>query len=163
MAGQEKKVAGSDEQQLAKLGQGYYWQDLKVGQKFRTYRRTITETDLVNFINVTGMLEAIFIDANYEGAAIPGRLVPAALTYSLIEGFVLQSMIQGTGLAMLEMAQKIHGPVKVGDSIWAVVEVTELRPTSKNNRAIIASQTEIFNQNNELVLSYTCKRMLAGR
>ncbi len=163
MAGQEKKVAGSDEQQLAKLGQGYYWQDLKVGQKFRTYRRTITETDLVSFINVTGMLEAIFIDANYEGAAIPGRLVPAALTYSLIEGFVLQSMIQGTGLAMLEMAQKIHGPVKVGDSIWAVVEVTELRPTSKNNRAIIASQTEIFNQDNELVLSYTCKRMLAGR
>ncbi len=163
MAGQEKKVAGSDEQQLAKLGQGYYWQDLKVGQKFRTYRRTITETDLVSFINVTGMLEAIFIDANYEGAAIPGRLVPAALTYSLIEGFVLQSMIQGTGLAMLEMAQKIHGPVKVGDSIWAVVEVTELRPTSKNNRAIIASQTEIFNQNNELVLSYTCRRMLAGR
>lgn len=163
MAGQDKKVAGSDEQKLAKLGQGYYWQDLKVGQKFRTYRRTITETDLVGFINVTGMLEAIFIDANYEGAAIPGRLVPAALTYSLIEGFVLQSMIQGTGLAMLEMAQKIHGPVKVGDSVWAVVEVTELRPTSKNNRAIIGSHTEIFNQNNELVLSYTCKRMLAGR
>ena len=34
-------------------------------------------------------------------------IVPAALTYSLIEGFVLQSMIQGTGLAMLEMAQSM--------------------------------------------------------
>ncbi len=163
MAGPEKKLAQSGERDLAKLGQGFYWQEIKVGQRFRTYRRTITETDLVNFIGVTGMLEAIFIDANYEGAAIPGRLVPAALTYSLIEGFVLQSMIQGTGLAMLEMAQKIHGPVRVNDSIWAVIEVTEIRPTSKNNRAIVGSHTDIFNQNDELVLSYTCKRMLAGK
>ena len=163
MAGPEKKLAQSAERDLAKLGQGFYWQEIKVGQRFRTYRRTITEADLVNFIGVTGMLEAIFIDANYEGAAIPGRLVPAALTYSLIEGFVLQSMIQGTGLAMLEMAQKIHGPVRVNDSIWAVIEVTEIRPTSKNNRAIVGSHTDIFNQNDELVLSYTCKRMLAGK
>ena len=160
---EEKKVAGEDSKNLTKLGQGFYWQDLKVGQRFRTFRRTVTESDLVNFIGVTGMLEAIFIDAKYEKAAIAGRLVPAALTYSLIEGFVLQSMIQGTGLAMLEMAQKIHGPVFANDSIWAVIEVTELRPTSKNNRAIIGSHTEIYNQRDELVLSYTCKRMLAGR
>lgn len=159
----EQKIAQADAKALPKLGRGFYWQDIKVGQRFRTYRRTITESDLVSFISVTGMLEAIFLEANYEGAAIPGRLVPAALTYSLVEGFVLQTMIQGTGLAMLESAQKIHGPVRVNDTIWAVVEVTEIRPTSKNNRAVIASYTEIFNQDDELVLSYTCKRMLAGR
>ncbi len=50
----------------AMLGQGYYWQDLKVGQRFHTFRRTVTETDIVNFISVTGMLETIFIDATYE-------------------------------------------------------------------------------------------------
>lgn len=163
MAREEKAVANAEAKSLPKLGQGFYWQDIRVGQRFRTYRRTLTESDLVNFIAVTGMLEAIFIDANYEGAAIPGRLVPAALTYSIIEGFILQSMIQGTGLAMLEMAQKIHGPVRVNDSVWAMVEVTEIRPTSRNNRAIVGSQTQVFNQNDELVLSYSCKRMLAGR
>ena len=72
--------------ELSTLGQGFYWQDLKVGQKFRTYRRTITETDLVNFISVTGMLEAIFIDAEYSGAAgaIKGQW-NGALTGSMIE------------------------------------------------------------------------------
>ena len=48
---------------IQQLGQGFYWQDLVVGQQFRTHRRTITEADLVGFIGVTGMLEKIFIDA----------------------------------------------------------------------------------------------------
>lgn len=145
------------------LGHGFYWQDITVGQKFRTFRRTVTETDLVNFINTTGMLEAIFIEEGYELGAIKGRPVPAALTYSLIEGFILQSMIQGTGLAMLELHKKILGPVVVGDTIGAEIEITALRPTSKNNRAIVTSRIDVHNQRNEMVLTYTATRMLAGR
>jgi acyl dehydratase len=147
---------------LPTLGHGYYWQDLRVGQRFQTFRRTVTETDLVNFISATGMLEAIFIDAHYEHAAISGRPVPAALTYALIEGFILQTMIQGTGLAMLELAQKIHSPVRVGDTIGATVEVTGIRPTSKGGRAVVTSQIEVINQRNEIVMTYTATRLLAG-
>lgn len=145
------------------LGHGFYWQDISVGQKFRTFRRTVTETDLINFINTTGMLEAIFIEEGYELGAIKGRPVPAALTYSLIEGFILQSMIQGTGLAMLELHKKILGPVVVGDTVGAEIEITALRPTSKNNRAIVTSRIDVYNQRNEMVLTYTATRMLAGR
>jgi len=98
---------------IPRMGQGMVWQDLHVGQRWRTFRRTITEADLVNFINATGMLEAIFIEDGYAGAAMRGRAVPGALTYTFIEGFILQSMIQGTGLAMLELHQKILAPVCV--------------------------------------------------
>ena len=149
--------------QPQRLGQGYYWQDIEVGQVFETFRRTVTETDLVNFISTTGMLEAIFIEAGYEGGAIQGRPVPAALTYALIEGFILQTMIQGTGLAMLELTQKIHGPVVGGDTIRATVTVTGIRPTSKSGRAVVDSSIEVFNQRNELVMTYTARRLLAGR
>lgn len=148
---------------LPRLGQGALWQDLSVGQKFRTFRRTLTETDLVNFIAVTGMLEAIFIDADYEGGAMKGRPVPGALTYTLIEGFILQSLIQGTGLAMLELQQTIHAPVVVGDTIWATVEVTGIKPTSKSGRAVVDSVIEVFNQAGVKVMTYTARRLLAGR
>jgi acyl dehydratase len=148
---------------LPLLGQGFHFQDLQVGQRFRTYRRTVTETDLVNFISVTGMLEMIFIDGEGAASAIGGRPVPGALTYTLIEGFLLQTMIQGTGLAMLQMTQKIHAPVRVNDTIHATVEVTGIRPTSKGNRAIVDSTIEVFNQRDELVMTYTARRMLAGR
>ena len=56
-----------------RMGRGFVWQELHVGQRLRTFRRTITEADLVNFINATGMLEAIFLDATFEGAAMRGR------------------------------------------------------------------------------------------
>lgn len=148
---------------LPRLGQGFFWQDLAVGQAFRTFRRTVTETDLVNFISCTGMLEAIFIEEGYEGGAIRGRPVPGALTYTLIEGFILQTMIQGTGLAMLELAQKIHGPVLVGDTIEATVTVTGIRPTSSRNRAVVTSDIEVFNQRGERVMTYAATRLLAGR
>lgn len=151
------------QQALPRLGQGFYWQDLQEGQAFRTFRRTVTETDLVNFIGVTGMVEAIFIEQGYEGGAIVGRPVPGALTYSLIEGFILQTMIQGTGLAMLELTQKIHGPVVVGDTIWATVTVTGIRPTSRSGRAVVDSTIEVFNQRDERVMTYTARRLLAGR
>lgn len=145
------------------LGQGFFWQDLTVGQVFRTFRRTLTETDLVNFISCTGMLEAIFIEEGYEGGAIQGRPVPGALTYTLIEGFILQTMIQGTGLAMLELVQKILRPVVVGDTIHAEVEVTVVKPTSTRNRAVVTSDIRVFNQRDELVMTYTATRLLAGR
>jgi len=148
---------------LPVLGQGFFWQDLQAGRRFQTLRRTITETDLVNFISVTGMLEAIFIDANYPHGAMKGRPVPAALTYSIIEGFILQTMIQNTGLAMLEMTQKVHGPVQVNDTIYATVEVTSVRPTSKSGRAVVTSNVEVLNQRDEKVLTYTATRLLAGR
>lgn len=148
---------------VARLGQGFVWQDLHVGQRLRTFRRTITESDLIQFIGVTGMLEAIFIEDGYDGAAMPGRPVPGALTYTLIEGFILQTMIQGTGLAMLELHQKILAPVQVGDSIEAMVEVTQIRPTSRNGRAVVTSRIDVFNQKGVLVMTYTATRLLAGR
>lgn len=145
------------------LGRGFYWQELQAGQRFRTFRRTVTETDLVNFISATGMLEAIFIDADFEHGAMSGRPVPGALTSGLIEGLLFQTMVQGTGLAMLEFSMKAHAPVLVNDTIYGVVEVEEVRPTSKHNRAVVTSRVEVLNQRDELVLSYTVKRMLAGR
>ena len=122
----------------------------------------MTEADLIGFIGVTGMVEVMFIDAAPLQGGIAGRPVPAALTYTLIEGFVLQTMIQGTGLAMLELTQKIHAPVRVGDTIQAVIEVTGVRPTSTGGRAIVDSTIQIFNHHEEKVMTYTAKRMLAG-
>lgn len=153
----------SDDLELPQLGRGYVWQDLVVGQRFRTFRRTVTETDLVNFIGVTGMLEAIFIDASYNEGAISGRPVPAALTYCLVEGFILQTMIQGTGLALLELTQRVHAPVQVGDTIGATVQVTAIKPTSRHGRAVVTSQIEVFKNEGEHVMTYVAVRLLAGR
>ena len=52
------------------LGLGFTWEQLSAGQRFRTLNRTITETDLVMFTGVTGMLETIFIDRTNKRDAV---------------------------------------------------------------------------------------------
>ncbi|MBK1779758.1 MaoC family dehydratase N-terminal domain-containing protein [Advenella sp. WQ 585] len=150
-------------QEAKLLGEGFYWQDLEVGQKFKTFKRTITETDIVNFISATGMLETIFIDKTFNAGAIQGRPVPGALTYSIIEGLLMQTMVQGTGLALLEVHKKMLAPVVAGDTVWAEVEVTQVRPTSKLNRAVVSTRVDIKNQDDVMVITYDVTRMLSGR
>jgi 3-hydroxybutyryl-CoA dehydratase len=147
------------------LGLGFTFEQLAPGQRFRTLNRTITETDLVLFTGATGMLETIFIDRTFgaEKGAIQGQFVPAALTYSLIEGLICQSMIQGTGLAMLELKQRVLAPVRVGDTIHGEVEVVSVRPTAKGNRGIVVCRIDVKNQADEAVMTYEATRMLAGR
>jgi hypothetical protein len=144
------------------LGAGYTWQELSVGQRFRTFRRTITETDIINFVSVTGMLETIFIDQTFSHGAMKGRPAPGGLTYGLIEGLLMQGMVQGTGLALLEVHKKMLHPVVAGDTVWAEVEVTEIKPTSKHNRAVVTSRIDVKNQDGVDVMTYTATRMLAG-
>jgi len=147
------------------LGLGFTWEELAAGQRFRTLNRTITETDLVMFTGVTGMLEAIFTDHTFgaEKGAIKGQFVPAALTYTLIEGLLCQSMIQGTGLAMLELKLQVLAPVRVGDTVHGEIEITSVRPTSKGNRGIVVSRVDVKNQHGGMVMTYDTVRMMAGR
>lgn len=145
------------------LGQGPFWQALEVGQRFRTFQRTVTEADVVNFIGATGQTEVIFVDAHYPGAIKGGRPAPSALTYSLIEGILMQTLLQNVGLALLELHQVIKAPVLVNDSVHAVVEITEIKPTSKSARAVVTQQVTVLNQNGVVVMEYSVKRLLAGR
>nr|MBF0683996.1 acyl dehydratase [Pseudomonas sp.] len=143
------------------LGHGYYWQDLEPEQEFITFGRTITETDLMNFVTVTGMTEVIFTDITHKGA-MEGRVVPGALTYTLIEGLLVQGMIQATGMALLEIQKKILAPVRVGDTVHGHVRISEIRPTSKHGRAVVASTVSVINQHDTTVMTYDVKRLLAG-
>jgi acyl dehydratase len=150
---------------LRTVGIGFYWNDLKVGDRFKTLNRTITESDIVNFIGVTGMVETLFTDLSFssEHGAIKGRVVPAACVYTMIEGLLCQATMQTTGLALLEIEKKILKPVFAGDTVHAEVEVTAVRPTSKGNRGIVTTTNNIITQAGTLAITYRAVRMMAGR
>ncbi len=147
------------------LGKGFYWQDMPVGKSWRTYGRTITEPDLVNFISCTGMLELLFTNEVYRQteSAIKGRLVPGALVFSMAEGLVIGATIQGTGMAFLGMDLEIKGPTFVGDTISVLIEVTESRAASKGNRGLVRTRNTVLNQKGEAVMICSPLRMMKGR
>jgi len=149
---------------LKTIGVGLYWDQLSEGDRFKTLNRTITEPDIVNFIGVTGMVETLFTDLSFteDHGVMKGRVVPAACTYTMIEGLLCQSTMQTTGLALLEVEKKVLKPVFAGDTVHAEVTVTGVRPTSKGNRGIVTTQNDIKNQHGDTVITYRAVRMMAG-
>ena len=134
------------------VGLGLYWNELELGQQFRTIGRTITEPDIVNFIGCTGMLEVLFTDMEYLKAHGPmqGRVAPAALVYSFAEGLLVQATMQQTGLAFLNMELDVKSPTFAGDTIHVECEVVELKATSKG-RGKVRTFNRIVKQDGEVV------------
>lgn len=144
------------------VGIGKYFEDLPLGLKFRTIGRTVTESDIINVINATGMLEVLFTNTEYlkHESVIKGRLVPAILVLGFAEGQLMQTVLQKTGLAFLDMEMKVHGPTFAGDTIHVEVEVIEARATSKPDRGLVRTRNSVFTQAGTKVLEYTPLRMV---
>ena len=135
------------------VGRGYCYEDLKVGFRFRTHRRTIREADLVAFMTLTGLTEELFSVKQSR------QLVPGALVYSLAEGLLLPSM-QDTGVAFLGATLDVKGPSYVDDTIHVEGEVLEARLTSKGDRGLVRFRNRVVNQGGETVLEYNPLRLL---
>src|SRR5947208_16938376 len=72
------------------VGLGLYFEDLPVGRRFRTIGRTVTEADITNFVNCTGMFEVLFTNTEFlaHESDIKGRPAPGALVYCFAEGLL---------------------------------------------------------------------------
>lgn len=148
------------------VGLGAYFEDLPVGRKFRTIGRTITEPDLINYINCTGMVEVLFTNAEFRAneSDIKDRLVPAMLVHGIAEGLLIQSTMQYTGFAFLGMELNIERPTFVGDTVHVEVEVIEARLSkSREHRGLVRTRNVIRNQAGQTLLTYTPLRMIKCR
>lgn len=149
---------------MKQLGHGFYWQDLVVGDRFRTFGRTITETDIITFVNCVGLHEPLFIDAEYRRtqSAMQGFAAPGSLVFSIAEGLTLAGTGHGTGLAFLQTTIDVKAPVMAGDTIHVELEVIESRATSKG-RGLVRTANSVKNQRGEIVMTYNPLRLMKGR
>ena len=148
------------------VGLGIHFDDLPLGRKFQTVGRTITETDIVLFINTIGMTEVLF--TNYEFIAnespTKARVAPGSLVFGIAEGLLTQSTMQGVGLAFLNMTLDIKGPTIAGDTIHVECEVIESRASkSRPGCGLVRTRNRVVKQDGSVVMEYTPLRLVKGR
>ena len=148
---------------LERLSRGLFFEDLGLGTRWHTAGRTLTETDLVAFVNLTWFTEDLFTNQHDRaGNAIPGRPVPASMVLTVAEGLVLPSM-ERTGLAFLNMDMDVKRPTFVGDTIQVRCEVIEARETSDGDRGLVRTSNTVVNAAGETVLVYRPLRLMRRR
>ncbi len=133
---------------------GKTFDEFDVGDEFTTASRTITESDVVTFAGISGDFNPIHMDKEFaEGTPLKGRVAHGILIASIATGLGNQlAIFEGTTIAVLSMTINYKAPVKFGDTVHLQLKVTEKKETSKPGRGIVAFQTNVFNQRDELVI-----------
>ena len=147
------------------MGMGLHWDDVTIGQRFRTLGRTVTEADITLFVGVTGMVEEMFTNLEYIQAEskIGARPVPGSLVFCICEGLLMQSTMQRTGMAFLGCDLRILKPTVAGDTLHVQAQVVEARATSKPGRGLLRTFNRVVNQRGEVVATYNPLRMVKSR
>jgi len=137
-------------------GFGKGFEGYRVGARWRTAGRTITEADLVGFIRITGMGGPSFTNHEYrkKHGANPRPFVPAALVYAFIEG-ICQREMAGASLAFLGARFEVTGPCFVGDTVHGEIAVIEHHPTGEGERRLIRTRNAVVTGDGRSVLVYS--------
>ena len=145
------------------IGEGLNFEQHQVGATYRTLARTVSETDIVNFVTLCGFTEALFMDMEYVArhSVYKRRAAPGAMTFAFSEGLVIQTgLIHGTGMAYLGSEVKVVAPVLEGDTLHVEVEIVDKRETKKPDRGIVTYRHRVLNQRDEVVLEAKIQRMI---
>lgn len=143
---------------------GLTYEEFEPGATYQTARRTITEGEVVQFVNLVGLVEPLFIDAEYirNETEYGERIAPGSLTFALAEGLTVQTgLIHGTGLAFVGLeGMRLFKPVKVGDTISVEIEVLDSRKARSRDAGIVRYRHTVKNQRAETVMEYTVGRLI---
>jgi len=103
------------------------FEDLHVGMR-ETLMKSVMETDVVGFANVSGDDNPIHLcDAYASGTRFGQRIAHGLYTASLISA-VLGTRLPGPGAVYISQTLNFRAPVKIGDTVEVIVEVAELIP-----------------------------------
>ena len=141
---------------------GKYYDEFKLGDRFKSPRRTITQTDIINFACLSGDFNAPHVDFEFCKRQPYGEIIAhGPLVFSVAAGLLCQmGLNDGTIVAMLGVDEwRAIAPVKHGDTIHVVATVADLQPTSKGGRGVVTFRREIFNQRGEVVQTVTVRSL----
>lgn len=145
---------------------GKYYEDFEVGDTFVTPRRTITETDLINFAGLSGDFNPIHTDHVYAADSPYGQpVVYGLLILSIVTGLTARlGIFDGTIIAMLGVDNwRFVGPVLVGDTIHVRMTIQDKRETSHAGRGILVRGYEVLNQRDDVVQTGAMTLMIRRR
>lgn len=144
--------------------------------RFTTARRTITETDIVNFVNLVGLYEPPFVDMEWIKESMPEshqkRFAPAPFLVSVGMGLVAPIVMNiiakvseeeelGLFMGMVGIEARVQNPVFPGDTLKVDVEASIKRKTSKGN-VLVDLRHMVKNQKDEVTVDFVETVMFSG-
>ena len=121
--------------------------ELKVGDTAK-FSKTVSESDVYLFAGVTGDLNPAHVNEDYaKDTYFKTRIAHGMLSAGFISA-VIGTKLPGPGTIYLHQEVNFLAPVKIGDTVTAIVEVAEIMADQKKIRL----KTYCINQENKTVV-----------
>lgn len=133
------------------------YDDLNVGDRFKTSGRTITEADIVAFAGLSGDFNSLHVDAEFasqtpHGARIAHGLLVLAITSGLATRLPMMKLMEKSILGLAGLECKWFKPVFIGDTLHVAVEITTKEAGKKPDRGTLVLRRCAVNQKGDTVM-----------
>lgn len=129
---------------------GLAYEDIKIGDE-ASLTKTITEDDIMEFAVLTGDMNPVHLDAGWAAQSVFGERIAHGMLVAGLISAVLGTQLPGPNSVYLGQELRFTAPVKIGDTVTAIVTVTEKR----DDKQIIKLSTAVINQRGEPVIEGT--------
>src|SRR5262249_52322755 len=118
---------------------GRLFGEFKIGQRFETPSRTITEADIVAFSGLTGDYNPVHTDEVFAAATdFGGRVAHGPMGIGIAFGLASRlDLIDGTVIALLGVTWNFKAPMRPGHTIRALIDVVETRDVSRADHGLL--------------------------
>jgi 3-hydroxybutyryl-CoA dehydratase len=137
-----------------------YFEDIEVGSLWRSPSRTIQESDVQAFAQLTGDHNPLHLDEEFASQTPFGRpIAHGLLGMSLVAGLASRSPWMHTDVFVRVLQWRFVRPLYVGDTVHVQTEVLEKRPRGRR-RGLVTWRRQLVNQNNEVVQEGTTETLV---
>jgi len=139
------------------------FEDIHVGEVWRSPARTITEADIVHFAGSTGDYDPLHVDHEFAGASMYGKpIAHGLLGLSFLAGLSSRSPWM-CNIAFTEIRQwRFLKPIYIGDTVSVMTEVSEMHDTGRR-RGRVVWRRQLVNQDGIVVQEGILETLVATR
>jgi acyl dehydratase len=143
---------------------GRVYSDFKIGERFKTPGRTITESDVAAFAGLTGDYNPVHCDEEFAKATeFGGRIAHGPFGLGLAFGLASRlDLIDGTVVALLGVTWDFRAPTRPGDTLHAEIVVKDKRDVKNPDHGLVELHFTLVNQTGATAQD-GCARLLMRR
>ncbi len=138
--------------------------ELTLGDEWESPRRTVTETDVVNFAGLSGDFNPIHVD-HHEARNGPFRrpIAHGLLGLAMASGLSSNAPKVDT-LAFLSILDwKFLQPIAFGDTIHVITRIHALEPRARGRRGVVTWHRRIVNQDGKTLQEGLTQTLVRSR
>jgi acyl dehydratase len=141
-----------------------YFEDFRMGDRFRSPSKTLTDAHFLFFAGMTGDAHPIHYDDEYGKRTRFGRRLAHGLlltSLTAVGATTLGPLIVESIVAFVEQSSRFVSPAFIGDTILPELEVVALE--GKRSAGLVTLRVTLTNQRGEMVLEGQHKYLIAYR